>query len=336
VFVPLAEMHRLGTDALRALGFDADETAIIVGHLMDCELRGLSYAGLARILSIADRFAHSPMTDERMRVVRETPVSAQLDGADRLGYLVGHRATTIAVHKATASGLAVVAANRTWYTGMLSYYAEMITGAGMVAMLASNATPWVAPYGGTEPRFGTNPICFGFPGEGVPVIWDIGTSEIIHAQAVLAGRTGRRLPPGTAYDEAGEPTDDPASALSGAFVAWGGHRGSGLGIAVQLLGVLAGSPALPPQLAEFGMLVLALKPDLFGEPGEFERRVAEYASIIRATRGLDPRVAVRMPFERSAAVRARRIEAGEVDVEPEVLKAVRLLAGGADGGSLGG
>ncbi|MBO0848277.1 MAG: Ldh family oxidoreductase [Pseudonocardia sp.] len=330
MFVPLAEMHRLGTDALRALGFDADETSIIVDHLMDCELRGLSYAGLARILSIADRFARSPMTDERMRVVRETPVSAQLDGADRLGYLVGHRATEIAVHKATASGLAVVAANRTWYTGMLSYYAEMITGAGMVAMLASNATPWVAPYGGTEARFGTNPICFGFPSDGIPVIWDIGISEIIHAQAVLAGRTGRRLPPGVAYNEAGEPTEDPTSALSGAFVAWGGHRGSGLGIAVQLLGVLAGSPALPPQLAEFGMLVLALKPDLFGDPGEFEGRVAEYASAIRATRRADPEVAVRMPFERSAAVRARRIEAGGMDVEPAVLDAVRLLA---DGGS---
>jgi LDH2 family malate/lactate/ureidoglycolate dehydrogenase len=328
-------MRRLGSDALRALGFDADETAIIVDHLVDCELRGLSYAGLARILSIADRFAHSPMTGERMRVVRETPVSAQLDGADRLGYLVGHRAAEIAAHKAAASGLAVVAANRTWYTGMLSYYAEMITSAGMVAMIASNATPWVAPYGGTEARFGTNPICFGFPSGDVPVIWDIGISDIIHAQAVLAGRTGRRLPPGTAYDQAGEPTDDPASALSGAFVAWGGHRGSGLGIAVQLLGVLAGSPALPPQLAEFGMLVLALRPDLFGDPGEFERRVAEYASAIRATRRADPEVAVRMPFERSAAARARRIEAGGLEVEPAVLSAVRRLGDGAPGGSPG-
>jgi LDH2 family malate/lactate/ureidoglycolate dehydrogenase len=325
-FVALDTAVRLGTDALRALGFGEPEAAIILDHLMDCELRGLSYSGLARILSIADRFAHTPLTDADMRITRESPVSAQLDGADRIGYLVGRRATEIAVEKARTSGLAVVGANRTWYTGMLSYYAEMVTGAGMVAMLASNATPWVAPYGGTEPRFGTNPMCFGFPtGGGVPVIWDIGISEIIHAQAVLAHRTGRPLPPGSAYDAAGEPTDDPVAALSGAFAAWGGHRGSGLGIVVQLLGMLAGSPASPPQLEDFGMLVLALRPDLFGSPTEFEQRTAEFAAAVRATRPIDPAVAVRMPFERSAAVRAERVAAGGIDVERAVLDALREL-----------
>jgi delta1-piperideine-2-carboxylate reductase len=324
-FVPLDTVHRLGTDALRALGLSEAEADIAIDHLVDCELRGLSYAGLARILSIADRFSATPLTDQQMRITRETPVSAQLDGADRLGYLVGRRAAEIAIDKATASGLAVVGANRTWYTGMLSYYAEMITGAGMVAMIASNATPWVAPYGGTEPRFGTNPICFGFPTGDVPVIWDIGISDIIHAQAVLAHRTGRDLPPGTAYDAAGEPTLDPVAALSGAFVAWGGHRGSGLGIAVQLLGVLAGSPPLPPQLEDFGLFVLALRPDLFGPAADFERRVREYSEAIRSTRRLDPDVAVRMPFERSAAVRAERRAAGGVDVEPAVLEALRHL-----------
>jgi LDH2 family malate/lactate/ureidoglycolate dehydrogenase len=320
-FVPLDTVHKLGTDALLALGFDEAEAAVTIDHLVDCELRGLSYAGLARILSIADRFAHTPRTEQEMRVTRETPVSAQLDGADRIGYVIGRRATEIAIEKAGAAGLAVVGANRTWYTGMLSYYAEMITGAGMVAMIASNATPWVAPYGGTEPRFGTNPICFGFPTGEVPVIWDIGISEIIHAQAVLAHRTGRELPPGTAYDAAGEATVDPLAALSGAFVAWGGHRDP------QLLGVLAGSPPLPPQLADFGMFVLALRPDLFGEPGDFERRVREYSDAIRATRPADPDVAVRVPFERSAAVRTERRAAGGVDVEPAVLEALGNVTG---------
>ena len=326
VFVAFDTAERLGTDALRALGFAEAEAAVVLDHLMDCELRGLSYAGLARILSIADRFAHTPMTEAAMRITRESPVSAQLDGADHIGYLVGRRATEIAVEKAQVSGLAVVGANRTWYTGMLSYYAEMITSAGMVAMLASNATPWVAPYGGTEPRFGTNPICFGFPSAGdVPVIWDIGISEIIHAQAVLANRTGRRLPPGSAYDSAGEPTDDPVAALSGAFTSWGGHRGSGLGIVVQLLGILAGSPAQPPQLEDFGMLVLALRPDLFGSAAEFEQRAAEFAAAVRATRPVDPAVAVRMPFERSAAVRTERSAAGGIEVEQAVFDGLRKL-----------
>ena len=71
VFVEFGTAERLGTDALRSLGFAEAEAALVLDHLMDCELRGLSYAGLARILSIADRFAHTPMTDAAMRITTD-------------------------------------------------------------------------------------------------------------------------------------------------------------------------------------------------------------------------------------------------------------------------
>jgi hypothetical protein len=84
------------------------------------------------------------------------------------------------------------------------------------------------------------------------VIWDVGTSAIIHAEVTLARRLGQLLPAGVAFDSDGQPTRDPAAALAGAFAAWGGHKGSGLGIVVQLLGIMAGSPPIPPDLAGFG------------------------------------------------------------------------------------
>jgi delta1-piperideine-2-carboxylate reductase len=323
--IPLADAERLSVSALGALGFRAAEAHTITDHLLDCELRGLEYSGLARILSIGDRLANAEGPPEAPRVTRESPVSAQLDGGDTIGYVTALEATDTAVIKARAAGIGAVGASRTWYTGMLSYYAERVTAAGMVAMIASNASPWVAPSGGTEPRFGTNPICFGFPSEGVPVIWDIGISEIIHAQAVLAHRTGRELPVGVAYDTAGAPTVDPLEALQGAFVNWGGHRGSGLGIAVQLLGALAGSPVLPGELRDFGFFVLAIRPDLFVDPETYRRSVSEYAELIRSTRPLDPAQPVRVPFERSAAVRAERRARGWIDVDDVVLEALRDL-----------
>ena len=324
--VSLERAQQLALDSLRALGYSAQECRTIASHLMDCELRGLEYAGLARILSIADRLSANPSTGGPMRVTRESPVSAQLDGGDGLGYLVAEEATRVAIEKARGSGIGVVGANRTWYTGMLSYYAEKVVAEGMVAMIASNATPWVAPFSGSEARFGTNPICFGFPSEAAPLIWDIGISEIIHAQAVIASRTGRPLPDGAAYDAGGTPTRDPVAALAGAFVNWGGHKGSGLGIVVQLLGVLAGSPILPGHLKDFGFFVLAIRPDLFVDSGEFRARVSEYAEQIRATRRLDADVPVRVPFERSAALRAERLERGTIDLEDVVYAAVLELA----------
>src|SRR5580700_9351211 len=116
------------------------------------------------------------------------------------------------VEKASAVGIAVVGASDTWYTGMLSYYAEIAATRGLVSMIASNASPWVAPFGATEGRLGTNPICFGFPSADEPVIWDVGTSAIIHAEVTLARRLGQLLPAGVAFDSDGAPTRDPAAA----------------------------------------------------------------------------------------------------------------------------
>jgi LDH2 family malate/lactate/ureidoglycolate dehydrogenase len=324
--VSIQRAERLARDSLGALGYSADESHKIASHLLDCELRGLEYAGLARILSIADRLSATPPTGRAMRITRESAVSAQLDGADKLGYLVGEEATRIAIEKARGSGIGAVGANNTWYTGMLSYYAEKVVAEGMAVMIASNATPWVAPFGGTEGRFGTNPICFGFPSAPVPLIWDIGVSQIIHAQAVMARRTGQRLPAGVAYDADGVPTRDPVAALAGSFVNWGGHRGSGLGVVVQLLGVMAGSPIFPGQLRDFGFFMLAIRPDLFVDPERFRISVSEYAAQLRSTRRLDDEVSVRVPFERSAALRAERIASGSIEIEEVVYAAVLKLA----------
>jgi LDH2 family malate/lactate/ureidoglycolate dehydrogenase len=190
----------------------------------------------------------------------------------------------------------------------------MATARGLVSIIASNASPWVAPHGATEGRFGTNPICVGFPSTGEPVIWDIGTSAIMHAEVKLADALGQPLPEGVAFDATGRPTQDPVAALGGAFAAWGGHKGSGLGIVVQLLGALAGGPAMPPELAGFGMLIITLRPDLLTSSDDFARNVTEYAESVRCARALDSGSPVRMPFDRSRKERQRRLAEGAIDV----------------------
>jgi delta1-piperideine-2-carboxylate reductase len=324
----VSEAHQLVVRIMSALGHDAAECGLIADHLIDCELRGLSYGGLARAISIAERIGRSGDRRRPIQVKHETSVSAQLNGGDRLGYIVAHRATAIAVEKASAAGIAVVGANDTWYTGMLSYYAEIAAARGLVSMIASNASPWVAPHGATEGRFGTNPICFGFPSADEPVIWDIGTSAIIHAEAMLARRLGQPLPAGVAFDPDGHPTRDPAAALAGAFAAWGGHKGSGLGIVVQLLGIMAGSPPIPPDLADFGFLIVATRPDLLGSAETFRDNVSAYARAVRAARPVAGGEAVRMPFDRSRSDRARRLAEDRIEVPDVLFEQLRRIAGG--------
>ncbi len=199
----IEEARTFAENALGALGYSEAEAAIVADHLVDCELRGLHYGGMPRLVSIAERLRRTGPPAEPIAVARETPVSALVDGKDHVGYLVARKAMEIAIEKASAMGVAVVGGKDTWYTGMLSYFAEMAAARGLVSTIASNATPWVAPHGATEGRFGTNPVCFGFPSEGDPVIWDIGTSAIMHAEIVLARRLGAPLPEGVAFDAAG-------------------------------------------------------------------------------------------------------------------------------------
>jgi delta1-piperideine-2-carboxylate reductase len=314
----IQEAHQLAACVMAALGHDAVDAALIADHLIDCELRGLRYGGLARAISIAERIERNGDHRRPIRILHETPVSARLDGGDNLGYIVAHRATTLAIEKAETSGIAVVGASDTWYTGMLSCYAEMAAARGLVSVIASNASPWVAPHGATEGRLGTNPIAFGFPSADEPVIFDAGTSAIIHAEVTLAGRLGNDLPENVAFDHDGLPTRDPAAALAGAFATWGGHKGSGLGIVVQLLGIMAGSPPVPPELAGFGYVIIAMRPDLMGPAETFRENVSAFAKAVRSARPVAGGPPVRMPFDRSREERARRRPENVIEI-PEVL-----------------
>ncbi len=314
----IPEAHNWTARVMTAVGHDAADAGLIADHLIDCELRGLHYGGLARAISIAERMERTGDRRRPIRILHESPASARLDGGDHIGYVVAHRATAIAIEKAKAAGIAVVGASDTWYTGMLSYYAEMAAAQGLVSMIASNASPWVAPHGATEGRLGTNPICFGFPGTNEPIILDIGTSAIIHAEVTLAQRLGNELPENVAFDRDGLPTRDPAAALAGAFAAWGGHKGSGLGIVVQLLGIMAGSPPIPPELAGFGYLIVAMRPDLMGPAETFRENASAFANAVRSARPVADGPPVRMPFDRSRRERHRRLAENAIEI-PDVL-----------------
>jgi delta1-piperideine-2-carboxylate reductase len=316
------EARHLSERTLSAAGYSEEEAATITEHIIDTELRGLDYGGLARTLSIFERTTKPGYERGDIEVVHETPLSALVDGRNTIGYLVARHASDLCIEKANEHGMAVVGARDTWHTGMLSFFAEMAAKRDLVSMIASNA----APFGGTEGRFGTNPICYGFPSTDNPVIWDIGTSNIMHGEAVLAERLGEEISEGTAYDREGHPTIDPAAALSGAFTAWGGHKGSGLAIAVQLLGTMCNVAPIPKGMFGYGCLFVMMRSDLLMPAEEYKANVAYYAAEVRKTRPIEGGPPVRMPYDRSIAERHRKIEADEVEISDAVHKKLLEIA----------
>jgi LDH2 family malate/lactate/ureidoglycolate dehydrogenase len=237
--------------------------ASAAGHLIDCELRGVTSGGLPRLLSVLERLRDTPQPAGEITLLRENDVSASFDGGDQVGYLVAHKAATVAIAKAKEAGVGAAGASNTWMTGMFSYYMEMATREGLAAMAAGGSVQAVAPFGGTESRFGTNPIAFGFPSDDGPVIWDAGTSNVDHAKVSVCMRLGQPLREGFAFDEDGQPTTDPTAALSGAYTVWGGHKGSGLAVVIQLLGMMTGADAAPVGMSGCGFFIVVIDPEIF-------------------------------------------------------------------------
>ena len=321
----IAQARDLACASMQAVGHTPEEAGVIADHLIDCELRGLSFGGLPRALSVVERIQATPGSRRPMRVVKEGPTSAAIDGGDQVGYLVAQRATDMALEKARTHGMAVVGAYETWYTGMYSYYLEQVTRAGFVGLIAGSAPQKVAPHGGTQARFGTNPIAFGFPADPAPVIWDIGTASIMAGEVVMHARAGTPLPEGAAFDKDGQPTRDAMASVQGAWTVWGGHKGSGLAVVVQLLGMMCGAAADPVGVSDCGFFLFVVDPGMLTAAEDYRERVSAYADSLRSTRPLDPDKPVRAPFERSAAERERRRAADVVETPDETYEALVKL-----------
>ena len=311
VHLAVAEARDLGERALRGMGFEAEEARIVADHVLDAALCGYEYSGLAKLLNVAEspRFAapRSPM-----RVARETAVSALFDGGNNVGMLTMYHATRDAIARAQRHGIALVGVTNTWTSGRGAYYVEMLARSGLVGMHTVSASRRVAPLGGAKAALGTNPISFGFPTAADPLVIDLGTSAFMATDLKVRERAGTLLPEGVAIDPDGHPTRDPRLARLGAILPFGGHKGYGLALAVRALGVLC-NPALDLE-GIYGMLIIAIQPDLLVPLEDYRRQLTEAIAEIRATPPQEGVDEIRIPGERSYRERAQRLHEG-IDID---------------------
>jgi LDH2 family malate/lactate/ureidoglycolate dehydrogenase len=323
----VSEARMLGEATLRRIGFPADEASIIADQLIDNALCGYRFASLPRILAIAeDAKTAKPRT--AVRVIRETPVSALVDGGNNVGYVAAWRGAEIAIAKAKASGIAIVGVHNSYYSGRNAYYVEQIVRSGLVAIHTASARPHVVPPGGRAPALGTNPISIGFPSANGPVIYDIGTASVMWGEVLLMARLGQALPEGVGFDADGRPTRDARAVRQGGVAPFGGHKGYGLSFAIQALGLLAGAALPHGDVQDYGFLFIAIDPAMMLPEGDFAAQMAELVARIKATPrqpGVDE---IRIPSERAFREREQRRVEGIV-LDRKVFDALHALRGNA-------
>ena len=319
VHLTAAEGQSLAEQALRNLGYDAEEARIIADHCMDAALCGYEYSGLPKILNVAE---HRQLKQPRrpMRPLRETSISTLFDGGNNNGMVAMYRATQVAIAKAREHGVGIVGVNNSWVSGRSAHYVEMVARAGMIGFHTVSSRIHVAAPGSKDPATGTNPIAFAFPTETDPFIVDIGTSAFMGTDLIFQERRAAVLPEGVAIDREGKPTRDPAQVH--ALLPFGGYKGFGLALAMQAFGVLAGSGLGDDKT--YGYLVMAMKPDLLVPLEDFRRQLSEMIGRVKATArqpGVDE---IRLPGERSFRERARALREG-IEIDRTIYDALRAL-----------
>jgi len=318
-----AAARELGERSLRRIGYSDAEAALITDHLVDNALCGYRFASLPRILTIADD-AKTAQPRSPIRIIRESPSSALVDGGNNVGYLAAFRGAEIAIEKAKAAGMALVGVNNSYFSGRNAYYVEHIVKAGLVAIHTASARPHVLPPGGRAPALGTNPFCAGFPSREGPVIYDIGTASVMWGEVLLMARLGHPLPDGTGFDAEGNPTHDAAKAAQGGVVPWGGHKGYGLSFTVQALGLLAGAALAKGDVLDYGFLFIAIDPAIMLGGEDLAAHMSDMVRRIKATPRRPGAEEIRIPSERAFRERDMRRREGIV-LDRKVVDALNAL-----------
>jgi uncharacterized oxidoreductase len=187
----------------------------------------------------------------------------------------------------------------------------------------------VAPFGGADGRYGTNPCCIGIPLKGrEPFVLDFATSRVAQGKMRVAHNEGKQVEPGMLIDEFGRPTTNPgvvvvpqSNGLFGALMAFGEHKGYGMAVACELLGgALTGSgtahkPADPAVRAVInGMLTILIDPARLGTQASFEQEALAFADWIKAAPAAPGTDAVLIAGDPERAKRLQRRDSGiEVD-----------------------
>ena len=242
----------------------------------------------------------------------------------------------VVAERAKRLGVAALVINGCTHFSALWPEIERLAGMGVAALAMCPSYATVAPAGGTKPLLGTNPFAFGWPRPGRnPYVFDFATSVAARGEIELYRRAGKQLPQGWAVDAQGNPTTDPAQALDGAMLPFGGHKGSAISTMIELLaGTMIGDLTSTEALAQLGTttlapqhgeLILAFSPERFaaGRPGDpFERAEALFAAI--AGQG------ARLPSQRRFTARAKADAEGIVLTGEEMALLERLREQGLD------
>ena len=307
-------LRTFATQLLEKEGLDNRSSRVVAGHLVEANLCGHDSHGVGMLPQYVSsmRRGAAAKSGTGTVVVERGPILV-IDANRSFGQPVVYDALGKAAAAARVHGMSLLAVRRAHHIGRVGAYAEQIAAQNLVCVCFANVNdhpPLVAPFGGSDARGSTNPIAIGVPlidevaGDvAQPLVHDFATSFLPLGKVRVAWARGLKVPKAALLDSAGRPTDNPqvmfpGCAPGGAYIteermgalrAFGEHKGSGLNLACEFMGALAGGGTAADtspnnrtsdrkQSGMNNLLMLVADPAAVGAPDfpEEVRRMAEF------------------------------------------------------------
>lgn len=315
------DLTRFGTAALESLHVPAADAHLLADSLVAAELWGHSSHGMLRLPWYVERLRSGVMA-----AVAETSLAvdagavAVIDGNHGIGQVLTAKAVGLGIERARQHGISAVAVRNSNHFGTAAYFTRMAAEAGCVAMLATNASPAMAPWGGRAKSIGTNPWSLAAPaGKRGVAVMDIANTAVARGKIYLAAERGVPIPDGWAADANGVPTTSPGDAIHGLILPMAGHKGYVIAFMMDVLaGVLTGShfganvagPYEANRRSGCGHLLLTIDIRSMMAPEEFEQRMEALIEEVKAVPTAEGVQEIFFPGELEARSTKQLTEAG--------------------------
>jgi LDH2 family malate/lactate/ureidoglycolate dehydrogenase len=339
VLVSAAQLQTAVAAILEGGGVPADQASTVAQLLVEADLRGVDSHGAHLLSMYATRLAAGEITAKTViTTIRDDGSTVHLDGGMGFGQIAGLEAARLVAERAGQYGVATVAVRESTHLGALGAYTSRVAEAGFICLCVQNGPTFVPPFGGVTALFSTNPLSYAIPAGAEPtIVYDIATTAVAGNKVLLAKKRGdKTIPAGWAADDQGRPTTDTAAASVRHLQWFGGHKGFGLALFVELLsGVLAGnsfgttertaSPLHGDVRVAKGFVLIAIDPARFLPVDEFRASVDTLIREIREGERAPGVDRIWLPGEPEHERRAQRTRDG-IPLAPQLVSELQRLA----------
>jgi hydroxycarboxylate dehydrogenase B len=330
-------LHALVVRIFEAAGVQSDIARRTADHLVDANLAGVDSHGVLRVPDYVALVKQGRMArEDKIEVICDLGAACVMDAHYTFGQYAAWRASELAMQKADQFGIGMVTCRNSSHVGRIGEYVEHMATRGYIGYMCANlqgSGQRVAPYGGKEARLSTNPLAYGIPTGGVPMVIDMSTSVSAEGKIRVKMRRGESLTPGWLLDRHGNETLNPADLYGppyGAILTTGGHKGYGLSLVVEALaGILPDGGFSRPmgdvESLENGFALMALRVDLFRPLAGFTADMDTMLAHMKNTPPRDGVAEVLTPNEPETRERAKRREHG-IEIEADTWALIEATA----------